>query len=106
MACVFVPIISDDRREPDELFLASLIEDPLFNLSPTNSQTTITILNDDCETLPNPFNGQVTLSGTAAGSVAMYTCEFSLELVGNATRECQIDGTWSGEEPICQRMLA
>ena len=75
-----MPITPDSQPEQDEFFLISLNDGPSVNLSPTNGQSTITILNDDCETLPDPFGGQVTLSGTSNGSVATYMCD--LELIG------------------------
>ena len=103
--CFMVPITSDSQQESDEYFRKSLNENPLVNLSPFNNQTNITILNDDCEALSSPFGGQVILNGTAAGSIATYVCDPDSELIGNATRVCQIDGTWSGEEPLCQGEL-
>ena len=50
----------------------------------------------DCGSLPDPANGQVTLNGTGFHSMANYTCDPGYGLVGNATRICQLDGTWSG----------
>ena len=103
--CFTVPISPDSQHEEDEYFLISLNENPLVNLSPSNNQTNVTILNDDCETLSSPFGGQVIMNGTAAGSIATYICDPDSELIGNVTRVCQIDGTWSGEEPLCQGKL-
>ena len=100
-ACFSPQIIPDSRIEPDEIFLIYLNSNSPVNINPFNSVITIVILNDDCESLPNPFNGQVTLSGTAAGSIATYTCELGL-IGGDLIRVCQNDGTWSGVEAICQ----
>ena len=57
-----------------------------------------------CGTLSGPtkFNGQVTQTGIVLGSTAAYTCDTDYSLVGNATRECQADGNWSGAAAICQ----
>ena len=49
-----------------------------------------------CGSLPDPANGQVTLNSTGFHSMANYTCDPGYGLVGNATRICQLDGTWSG----------
>ncbi|XP_054625925.1 CUB and sushi domain-containing protein 1-like isoform X1 [Dunckerocampus dactyliophorus] len=46
----------------------------------------------------------VVLSGTRIwtyGSVLQYSCLPGGVLVGNATRHCQEDGTWSGAPPYC-----
>nr|XP_057944796.1 CUB and sushi domain-containing protein 1-like isoform X2 [Doryrhamphus excisus] len=46
----------------------------------------------------------VVLSGTHSwtyGSVLQYSCLPGGVLVGNATRHCQEDGTWSGAPPYC-----
>ena len=50
-----------------------------------------------CSTLLSPSNGQVSLSG----STATYSCDSKYQLVGDVTRTCQFDGTWSGSEPSC-----
>lgn len=31
-----------------------------------------------------------------------YSCVEGYELVGSATRTCQLNGNWSGSEPYCQ----
>ena len=36
------------------------------------------------------------------GTVAMYTCNTGLYLVGEGVRVCLSDGTWSGTEPTCR----
>ena len=47
------------------------------------------------------LNGVVTVSGIRLGSTAHYTCNDGYTLVGPATRECLISGTWSGYTPVC-----
>ncbi|XP_019850127.1 PREDICTED: CUB and sushi domain-containing protein 3-like [Amphimedon queenslandica] len=60
---------------------------------------------NSCGQLPNPRNGRVTLTGTTAGSLAVYTCRRGFRLVGNVQRSCQNNGQWSGSEPICRRNI-
>ena len=99
--CGFLPLIADDIREPDEYFFIAFIDNFLVNFNPLRNVTRITIVNDDCEVLPNPSNGLVILSGTTNGSMAMYECDTNFILIGSATRVCQSDALWSGEEPFC-----
>ena len=55
-----------------------------------------------CPNLSNPANGQVTFSfGVSVGSTATYTCTSGYVIVGESTRVCQGDGSWSGRAPIC-----
>ena len=54
-----------------------------------------------CGPLSNPANGAVSYSTTTYGSTATYSCDTGYTLVGDATRTCQADGTWSGSEPVC-----
>ena len=51
--------------------------------------------------LESPMNGNVTFD-TEFNSQATYTCDPEFDLVGNDTRTCQADRSWSGEEPICE----
>ena len=46
-------------------------------------------------------NGEVTFSDIRLGSTAHYTCNDDYTLVGPATRECLITGTWSEYTPVC-----
>ena len=39
----------------------------------------------------------------APGGVATYTCDSGFTLVGDPTRICGSDGTWSGMAPTCER---
>ena len=47
----------------------------------------------------------VTWDSLAPGGVATYTCNPGFILVGNNTRICGSDGTWSGMMPTCERKL-
>ena len=52
--------------------------------------------------IPKEFeNGEVDFSDIHLGSTAHYTCNDGYTLVGPATRECLITGTWSGYTPVC-----
>ena len=59
----------------------------------------LTVVN--CGFLANPDNGEVQLDLTTFGSVASYTCTGGCEPVGDNTRTCTADGTWSGSSPQC-----
>ena len=66
--------------------------------------TTFSLLADvepECPGLPDPANGVVTLSGTSPGSTATYDCNFGFIRLGDRTRICGPDGTWSGSAPRC-----
>ena len=59
-----------------------------------------------CSGLPNPANGQVTLSGIIEGSTATYMCDVGYILDGDEIRTCvrnsaTIPGDWSDSEPTC-----
>ena len=53
-----------------------------------------------CPELPDIDNGMVDWSGLSPGGVATYTCDPGFILVGDPTRICRDDGTWSGEEQL------
>ena len=54
-----------------------------------------------CHTQKEFENGEVAFSDIRLGSTAHYTCSDGYTLVGPATRECLITGTWSGYTPVC-----
>ena len=56
-----------------------------------------------CDDLSDPDNGVVDQPSDAVGSTATYSCDEEYELNGEATRTCQDNGEWSGEEPTCER---
>ena len=57
-----------------------------------------------CPSLPDIPNGSVTESGFTTGDTATYSCDEGFELVGESTRECSSDSTWSGEAPVCRSL--
>ncbi len=62
--------------------------------------TNITVI--DCGGLDDPINGLVTLEDTVLESVATYSCQDGYTLVGDDTRLCVDEGTWSGDAPVCE----
>ena len=56
-----------------------------------------------CPVLEHPDRGLVTIGGNSPGSVATYSCNGGHSLIGSDTRQCQSDGTWSNESPLCVR---
>ena len=59
----------------------------------------------DCGTLEDPIGGNVFSVSTTLLSMATYTCISGYMLSGNKTRQCQPDGSWSGDMPQCIRKL-
>ncbi|MCA9488800.1 MAG: hypothetical protein KC621_02735, partial [Myxococcales bacterium] len=51
--------------------------------------------------LTAPTNGSVDRTSGTAGDVATYSCDPGYALVGDATRTCGVDGTWTGTAPTC-----
>ena len=55
-----------------------------------------------CPALDHPEKGLVVIDGdNSPGSVATYSCNGGHSLLGIATHQCQSDGTWSNEPPMC-----
>ena len=50
----------------------------------------------------NPDNGTVLISSSTEGGVATYFCDNGYELEGNTSRECLLDGQWSGNGAVCK----
>ncbi|XP_076313071.1 complement component receptor 1-like protein isoform X2 [Tachypleus tridentatus] len=62
-----------------------------------------------CQLLDNVQNGSVLMTKLkqhhpVQGSIASYSCKTGYVLHGNATRVCQDDGGWSGEDPECHQV--
>ena len=57
----------------------------------------------DCGTLESGNNSRVIVSNTTFGSVAKYYCIPGYFMLGNGTRYCREDGTWSPLRYFCQR---
>ena len=54
--------------------------------------------------LPDIDNGHVTFTdNTRYTSVAIYSCDEGFRLSSPNGRYCQMDGTWSDDEPTCDR---
>lgn len=60
-----------------------------------------TCLPNDCGAPPAPTNGTVDAPMTTLDNSATYACDVGFDLVGDMTRTCQADGTWSGSVPMC-----
>ena len=61
-----------------------------------------------CLPLTSPDNGSIECSlgddGTSIeGSSCIYICDEGFEISGTIIRECQSNGSWSGDEPTCER---
>ena len=52
--------------------------------------------------LGNIANGAVNVTSRTVGSRATYTCNDGYRLQGDKQRECQRNGQWSGQEPVCR----
>ena len=57
-----------------------------------------------CPLLSAPEDGQVSVRSRTFGSTATYSCDTGKTLVGERTRTCLSDGTWSRRKPICSGM--
>ena len=59
----------------------------------------------ECEALTAPENGSIIVGPRTVGSLVIYTCDdgYELSVPQPAYRQCQANGTWSGEEPTCDR---
>ena len=55
----------------------------------------------ECPELPDPANGQVSLTGRHFQDSALYSCHEGFTLVGVSRHTCQASGRWSGLAPEC-----
>ena len=55
-----------------------------------------------CGDLNPPLNGQVTTTTLQHGGMATYVCDIGYVVEGEATRECEGEGMWSGNAPVCR----
>ena len=60
----------------------------------------------DCGDLAPPMNGNVSMDGTVYESVAMYVCYDGYILMGERHRVCLDNGSWSHEQPLCERKIS
>ena len=58
----------------------------------------------DCGDLPDPDNGQVSITNTTVGGEARYTCDLGFRLSDTSVRVCRSDGTWNRTTPTCDGM--
>lgn len=57
----------------------------------------------DCGNVLPPKNGGVTYpNGTTYLQSAVYSCNIGYDLIGDANRTCQANGTWDLTDPFCQ----
>ena len=56
--------------------------------------------------MPSIANGAVVATGFVVGETLTYSCHDGYVLQGNAVRTCQSDGTWSGQEPVCNLCIS
>jgi hypothetical protein len=106
-AVVRVGITDDSLSEGEERFTVQLKSYDL-SIVLANTVTEIVIEDDDelrCPDLENPADGSVVYDGLVVGSQATYSCNDGYRLVGSSTRTCEIDGTWSGESPLCSQSV-
>ncbi|XP_078574744.1 receptor-type tyrosine-protein phosphatase S-like [Branchiostoma floridae x Branchiostoma japonicum] len=53
-----------------------------------------------CPTLTAPENGAVN-GGNSYQDVVQFTCNHGYQLIGDSSRTCQADRTWTGADPTC-----
>lgn len=58
-----------------------------------------------CGELQDPENGRVSINSDIFDSLALYTCDSGYMISGEVLRRCQANAMWSGEAPMCPRML-
>ncbi|VDD89040.1 unnamed protein product [Enterobius vermicularis] len=55
----------------------------------------------NCSYPHNPINGEVRGNSVSFMSEIHYSCKRGFRLVGQYSRKCKEDGTWTGSEPTC-----
>ena len=58
-----------------------------------------------CPALDIPGNGKINITGQTFGSMAIYSCNEGYTIIGETTRVCQSEGSWSGVVLICEIVL-
>ncbi|XP_062524003.1 coadhesin-like isoform X2 [Corticium candelabrum] len=68
------------------------------------SGTELTCTQIQCPDISNETikDGSILSSHRLVDSIAVYECIRGYRIVGDKTRVCQLNGTWSGNPPICQ----
>ena len=103
--CIFCPIKTLNSFVPLLLWLFHCVKIGLQ----------VTLLSDHCDhlliiaeiTCPAPrslANGTLRLSSRPiyCGSYVDYTCSIGYNLKGSIKRTCLSDGSWSGDNPVCE----
>ena len=73
----------------------------IANVVPTTSLL-VRIQAVNCGRVPSIQDGRVDFSGgTTFGSTITYFCNTGYTLTGDASRNCQANGTYDGSEPTC-----
>lgn len=62
-----------------------------------------TIIGIECPKLKPPAYAKILVSGNYVDDYAVYRCAYGYSLSGDKRRVCQEDGTWSGDEPKCNK---
>jgi 3'-phosphoadenosine 5'-phosphosulfate sulfotransferase (PAPS reductase)/FAD synthetase len=55
-----------------------------------------------CLRLEAPLHGKVVVKGNTPSSKALYSCNHGYKLHGLQERQCQYDGIWQGDAPVCK----
>ena len=55
-----------------------------------------------CGLLVASENGSILVDTTTVGAMATYACDASFTLIGMESRECLVNGSWSGAAPTCE----
>ena len=76
------------------------------------TQNSIESLEDvQCDDLSTPVNGEITSCSSDRvgvgyeGDTCSFTCNTGYELTSSDTRTCQSDGSWSGTDDVCRRVM-
>ena len=57
-----------------------------------------------CPVLLPPSDGNIDITVTTPGATVTYSCNSGYRLDGPMMRTCMDNGSWSGSDPICNRM--
>lgn len=58
-------------------------------------------VSDECEQLSAPSSGSFDIESIGITSVVSYECDVGTTLVGDTSRTCQQDTTWTLSAPTC-----
>ena len=59
----------------------------------------------ECSQPSDLMNGEILVEGLLYRNVARYQCDTGYRLEGPETRKCGADGTWTGNEPHCTKII-